>query len=281
MLPVNPPSYEFWKSHVILNGRSRDYHVANFPGPLSIKSVLRGSAVWQTSEGCFELRPGSSLIINDRQTYSITVDSREIVETLCVFFAAGFVEDVHRSMTTADRVLLDEPVNDRRLEFEERLLRDSSDLTPLMRRLQRDRDEDAVTRVAERLVSLRNSGMRQATRLPAAKPSTRAELLRRVNRGRNIIEGSLSQPLTLSEVARQAALSPYHFHRSFTRLFGESPGAYATRRRMEYAAELLRAGDTSITDICSRCGYESPGSFSALFRRYMGATPTQFRRLAN
>ena len=118
----------------------------------------------------------------------------------------------------------------------------------------------------------------QAAKVPAAKPSTREELWRRLHRGRNVIEGSLSEAIDLHQVAREAALSPYHFHRSFTRLFGETPHAYLARRRMERAADLLRSSDMPVTDVCCACGYESLGSFSTLFRKHAGVSPLQFRK---
>lgn len=277
MVLVNPRSASLWQSHVILNGRGRDYHVGNFPGPMSIKTVLRGTAVWQTEEGRFEIGPGSCLVINDRQPYSITVESKELVGTFCVFFAAGFVEDIQRTMTSSDLALLDDPVNNLRLEFEERLPTNDCVLTPLLRALHRTRDEEGILRLAEALVTMHEVTINQASKLQAAKLSTRVELLRRVHPGRNVIEGSLSQPLALYNVARQAALSPYHFHRSFTQLFGETPYAYITRRRMEHAADLLKNSNMAITDICFVCGYQSLASFCSLFRKYTGATPKQFR----
>jgi hypothetical protein len=45
----------------MLNGRGRDHHARNFPGPLSIKSVLCGTAARETDEGRFEIGPGACL----------------------------------------------------------------------------------------------------------------------------------------------------------------------------------------------------------------------------
>ena len=279
MVLVNPRGGALWQSHVILNGRARDYHVRNFPGPLSIKTVVRGAAAWETDEGRFEIGPGACLILNDRQPYSVTVESKEVVETLCLFFARGFVEDVARATATGDAELLDEPHRDHALEFHRRLAADDRTLTPLLERLHRTQDESLVWRLGEALVRLHADTRSQAANLPSVKASTRQELWGRVQRGRNVIEGSLAEPLDLGRVAREAALSPFHFHRSFTRLFGETPHAYLTRRRMERAAGLLRSTGMSVTEVCLACGYQSPGSFSSLFRTYAGVAPAEFRRL--
>jgi AraC family transcriptional regulator len=281
MVLVNPRQQALWQSHVILNGRGRDYHVANFPGPLSIKSVLCGTATWETDEGRFDIRQGSCLVVNDRQPYSITIESREIVETFCLFFSRGFVEDVARAMTRSDSELLANPWKDHSVQFHERLRFADRTFIPLLLRLHRTNDEDLIWQLAERLVEVDTGARAQAEKLPAAKSSTRQELWRRLQRARNVIEGSLGEPLELHLVAREAALSPYHFHRAFTRLFGETPCAYVTRRRIELAADLLRSTGMPVTEVCLACGYQSLGSFSSLFRKQVGISPTEFRRSRN
>jgi AraC-like DNA-binding protein len=278
MLLVNPRRNAFWDSHVVLNGRARDYYVGDFPGPLSIKSVVSGRAVWETSEGRFEIGPGSCLVLNDGQPYSITIESREVVETLCVFFSRGFVEDVARAAAGSDDELLADPFQREPLEFHERVRTNDRVLAPLLASARAGRDETMVWKLAEALVNSHTATRAQAAKVPAAKPATREELWRRLHCGRNVIEGSLSEAIDLHQVAREAALSPYHFHRSFKRLFGETPHTYLARRRMERAAELLRSTDMPVTDVCCACGYESLGSFSTLFRKHLGVSPVQFRK---
>jgi AraC family transcriptional regulator len=281
MLLVNPRQTALWQSHVILNGRGRDYFVPNFPGPLSIKSVVSGTATWETDEGRFEVCPGSCLVLNDRQPYSITIESKTVVETLCVFFSQGFVEDAARAMTKGDAELLADPWKDHAIEFHERVRADDRALIPLLRKLHRTNDEELIWQLAEALVKIDADMRARAEKLPAIKRSTREELWRRIQRGRNVMEGSLDQALELRQVAREAALSPYHFHRRFTQMFGETPSAYLMRRRMERAAGLLRSTNMPVTEVCLACGYQSLGSFSSLFRRQIGISPTEFRRAKN
>ena len=277
MVLLNPGQDALWKSHVILNGRSRGYQVRNFAGPLSIKAVRRGTATWETDEGRFEIGPGSCLVLNDRQPYTITVESRQVVETFCIFFSRGFVEDVARVMSHSDTELLTEPWKDHAIEFQERLRPGDRVLTYLLAELQCSGDERVVWKLAEELAKQHANARAQAVKLPASKASTRQELWRRLQRGRNVMEGAIGDPLDLARVARQAALSPYHFHRSFTRLFGETPHKYLTRRRMERAASLLKSTDMPVVDVCYACGYQSLSSFSGLFRKYAGVPPAWFR----
>jgi len=88
----------------------------------------------------------------------------------------------------------------------------------------------------------------------------------------------LTEKLPLQSIARLAHLSPFHFHRAFCAVFGETPHAYRTRRRLERASRLLKETDFPVTEVCLDTGFESVGSFSTLFRRRYGASPTEFRR---
>ena len=103
------------------------------------------------------------------------------------------------------------------------------------------------------------------------------ETFARVLRARDAIHARYAEPLRLDELAREAALSPFHFLRIFRSAFGETPHQYLTRVRIEAAKRLLLA-DAPVTDVCFEVGFQSLGSFSALFARRVGSPPTAFRR---
>jgi AraC-like DNA-binding protein len=93
-------------------------------------------------------------------------------------------------------------------------------------------------------------------------------------RARELIDAQYTQPLDLDELARSANFSRYHFLRSFRRLFHATPHEYLTRKRIERAKEF------TVTEICFRVGFESLGSFSALFHKIVGWSPSIYRARA-
>jgi len=99
----------------------------------------------------------------------------------------------------------------------------------------------------------------------------------RILRARDAIHERYAQALRLDDLAREAALSPFHFLRLFRAAFGETPHRYLTRVRIDAAKRLL-LGDAPVTDVCFEVGFQSLGSFSALFARRVGAPPSAFRR---
>ncbi len=84
--------------------------------------------------------------------------------------------------------------------------------------------------------------------------------------------------LSIREVAREAAMSPFHFIRRFESVFGATPHQFRIQSRLERAKHLLALSDYSVTDVCMEVGFSSLGSFSALFARRFGTPPSAYRR---
>lgn len=109
-------------------------------------------------------------------------------------------------------------------------------------------------------------------------PLVEEETFARLYRSREFLAGKLDQPLRLSDAANEACLSPYHYHRMFVRAFGETPHEFLTRLRIDRAKQLLARDECPVTEVCLAVGYESLGSFSALFRSAVGRSPSEYRR---
>ncbi|HUO84731.1 MAG TPA: AraC family transcriptional regulator [Thermoanaerobaculia bacterium] len=284
MIPmrVNPPGAVLGHEHVILRGVGRDYCVRGFEGPLSIKTVRRGRALWRTASGERILEPGRDLILNRAQRYDIQVDSDSVVETFCVFFRHGFAEEVARGWRETAESLLDDPAPAGTLELIETIETTPAAIAELLTQIEKAASvhadaDDLLTDLVEALVA-RDGGLRGlAFRARAARASTRGEILRRVLRGRDRIDSSWDESLTLDEMAASAGMAPHHFHRSFRRIFGMTPLEYRTRIRIEAARRRLEEGDEPVQDICVAVGFESVTSFTHLFRVHCGISPGCYR----
>lgn len=92
------------------------------------------------------------------------------------------------------------------------------------------------------------------------------------------ITGTLDQALDLTALAREAALSPFHFHRVFRGLVGETPLEMYRRLRLERAASRLLGSAAGVTEIALDAGYETHEAFTRAFRQAFGMSPSGFRR---
>jgi len=91
------------------------------------------------------------------------------------------------------------------------------------------------------------------------------------------ILGSLDSALDLTALAREAALSPFHFHRIFRGMVGETPLEMHRRLRLERAARQLLDHDDAVTRVAFSAGYETHEAFTRAFHAAYGASPSAFR----
>ncbi len=90
---------------------------------------------------------------------------------------------------------------------------------------------------------------------------------------------SYSEPLSLTDIAKSAILSRFHFSRVFRGATGVSPGRFLSAIRIYQAKRMLVSTTLSVTDISLAVGYNSLGSFTNRFTESVGVSPTRFRRL--
>ncbi|KIA62703.1 toxin-antitoxin system, toxin component [Nocardia vulneris] len=102
-------------------------------------------------------------------------------------------------------------------------------------------------------------------------------LLPHLRRARDLADRRYADPLDLDELAAAAGVSKYHFLRAFAAVYGLTPAAYLTERRIERAQDLLRATNLTVTEVCMLVGYSSLGSFSSKFRKLVGVTPSEYQ----
>jgi len=89
------------------------------------------------------------------------------------------------------------------------------------------------------------------------------------------VETAAQEELTLSQLARAADLSPYHFLRMF--LAGMTPHQFILRTRLHRAAVRLRRSTDAITAIAYEAGFNDLSTFNRRFRRLMGSSPGAYR----
>lgn len=99
----------------------------------------------------------------------------------------------------------------------------------------------------------------------------------RVNRALALIDREIDRDLSIGRLAKEAGISPFHFHRVFSALTGESVHALTTRRRLERALVLTQRGQRpQWKAVAAEVGYRSPDVFARAFKRQFGCTPSQF-----
>jgi AraC family transcriptional regulator len=110
-----------------------------------------------------------------------------------------------------------------------------------------------------------------------AESAVSVDYARRINRAIDHIVRNLARPLRLDEVADAACFSPFHFHRIFKALLGETLSQFVKRQRLERALYLMsHAPRRSLTDVALGCGFSSSSDFSRSFKQHYGLPPSVF-----
>ncbi|NLR93789.1 helix-turn-helix domain-containing protein [Flammeovirga agarivorans] len=94
---------------------------------------------------------------------------------------------------------------------------------------------------------------------------------------RNYIDNNFNEKLNLNLFSRIRFVSKFHLLRLFKRYYGQTPNQYLIDKRIEKAKEYISAG-VSISNACYDVGFESLSSFSTLFKKKTGYSPSEYQK---
>jgi AraC family transcriptional regulator len=228
----------------------------------SISLVLSGTFVCRSDRGLSLMSPGSLLLGNAGHTFECSHQHGEGDRCLSFQFDPELFE----------RVAYDAGAS--RIGFDRDRLPPLRALAPLTARAatamaKQDSIEEVALELAGAVVRMAGDLRRDARKAaPDATPISR--VLRQ-------LESRIAQPQALSELARTAGLSRYHFLRVFKGVTGVTPHQWLLRARLREAARRLTTSRDPITDIALDVGFEDLSNFIRSFRAEFGVSPSRYR----
>ena len=93
------------------------------------------------------------------------------------------------------------------------------------------------------------------------------------------VDENFTTDISNKELAKLANMSQNHFLNIFKKLNNLTPYNYIVRKRIEYALKLLDETDMSVLDVAYACGFNNTASFYSLFKKYIGKSPSEVRKL--
>ena len=112
----------------------------------------------------------------------------------------------------------------------------------------------------------------EACCVPAAKQRVN------IKRSLSYIDTHLSERITLNDIADSCGLTTFAFSRGFKKTFGITFQEYLIRLRIDRAQQLLANPRLSVTEVAGEAGFGDLSHFTRTFRRYVGTSPSSYRR---
>jgi AraC family transcriptional regulator len=231
-----------------------------------IAAVTHGTFRYRSTLGSAVLAPGALLLGNHWRCFECSHDHGIGDRCVSFRFAPEFLEKVVAAIPGA-----------RRTSFTVPRLAPNPATLPILAAAETARDdgdaggfEEVALRVAGAV-----AGALSETKGRAAAPTSRDE--KRIGVVLRQIEAHADEPLSLAELAGVAAMSPYHFLRTFRAVVGMTPHQYILHTRLHRAAVRLRQTSRSISAIAFACGFGDLSTFNRRFQRVMGQKPSAYR----
>lgn len=295
MIRALNPSNKSIVASLPLNSNGMNYSVfRELQAPIrfrsfSIKYVISGEEKYRINGVDYDVKTGEYVLANTHAEGSVLIDSKSQVKGLCIDISQDLLSEI-----TAAHIRPDSAIPDKSLDrffhtedfLEQKFLSNSSYLGTKLQLLGAHFENHACIpeelpvehyyEMAELLLADYIPLHRQLQTVKAVKASTRKALFRAVEKGKAFIDEHFSSPISVAEIAREATLSEYHFHRLFKNMYGLSPYHYLMKRRLEFSQTLLQKHLMSVSEAALNTGFSDIHSFSKAFKKHFGVSPSGF-----
>ena len=258
-----------------------DWSIAEYPcdaGPhdhpfeethkqFTIAAVVEGSFSYRTKAGSALLYPGAIMLGNFGECFQCGHDHSVGDRCVALHFAPEFFAEIAATVAGCGLYTFPAP-----------MLPMVAPLTPLVVRLETLAAgacpleiEEMVTRVGEAILATLSGHTKVCQRVSARDERRIAQVVR-------YIEDHAAEQLDLDGLAKVAAMSKYHFLRTFERIVGVPPYQFLLFVRMRRAAVRLVTSSETVSTIAFEAGFGDLSTFNKRFRDVFGMTPRAHRR---
>jgi AraC family transcriptional regulator len=232
-----------------------------------IAAVMEGSFQYRTAQGAATMLPGAILLGNPHSCFECGHDHGVGDRCLSFMFDPGWFDSVLASVPGA-----------RSFSFRVPRLPPLASMTSIFAEMEFARSEQDPLRLEQVALQLAAKATSLITECTQPQPEPTRHDQRRIATAIRRIEIDRALPLSIHELARDAAMSPYHFLRTFRRVAGMTPHQFILRTRLQDAAVRLRQSSQTILDIALDAGFADLSTFNRRFRSIMGMTPRAYRQ---
>lgn len=262
---VTHPSEVTLENNYIVRWSGKSKHFETSSGPLSLKFSSSPKIEWRIKGRSFQLNPSTLLVLDQGEPYEVHVKSGVVVSAAGIFFSEELAAQLDESRPILPRIMTIRETNaelvnslvvwPQSTEDDEYLLSEAIDIV---------RECFLAYEMQKELLELK-------------REATSKDIMIGLYRARDLILSRSNLRLSLQDLAKEAGLSKYHFHRLFSTAFGHSCHAFLDATRLDRAMDLLTMGQVSVEDVALQCGFNSGRTLRLKFVRRFGMTPSTAR----
>jgi AraC family transcriptional regulator len=251
----------------------------------SIKFPVTGVDNFRLNHKMIQLEANNYLIVNNDQEVDCLLGNSE--KAISIFIEPELLTDVFNACKRNNEDLLSNPFdiqNNKPMFFENSYPFADNPLSELLLKLSNSFDLEKKNadkfdisfffKVSEALILSQQETFKEIRRINAVKKSTKIELYNRMILAREYIYDNWDKNISLVLLARLVCMSPYHFHRIFSSIFGITFLQYHKQIKLEKAKALIQSNTYSISHISQIVGYDNIHSFSKSFKKHFGFAPS-------
>jgi len=263
--------------------RLKSFYRKGTSAMFSIKYVLSGTEHYNINEQQYELTDNNFIITYPQQEIEVYIDSVTDAVGVCYYFDETILQQIFYAKNNSVEANLENIESKKKLLVNETTKEYIHNIpvhsfrTSLNNYLQKTNFEeldkyqisDFLMLIAEHLVIHQTQINDQLNDLNSTKTTTKKELYKRLQKGRQYIHDSFQQPVTIKDMAKAACLSEYYFHRNFRIFFNQTPHQYLQFVRLSQAHQLLKNNRYSKKEVAYNCGFDDVKYFSKVYNKWI------------
>ena len=277
-LPLEPGAQDavgWGRENCILWGRVRNADFGPCTHTLSIRAAWGGVEHCHVDGRTVGVDDDNFLILNHGRIYSSSIRSAQPVESLAICFSPRLVEQIHCDGGSS--------------QFLEHLRPHDMTVSPVLNSIRQALTagcddqvwyDQQLTLLLARMRAHQEQLLDRVDGLALIRAATRRDVYRRIARATDLLHSDYGNGVDLTELARSANMSKFHFLRLFKLVHGLTPHTYLQRKRIAVAVRLLESTSITVREVAIKVGFADDSTLVRQMRRWMRSTPGQVRAAA-
>lgn len=264
------------------------YECAEFPAAIGLLVAVGGVCRYNVNGTRYAVEAGQVLFVNRGSPLQVKAHEMGVRPAL-LFFHSRLPDLVQFSLSFGGEILLEKPFDSLPFDFSylERMHADPALQQSVLSLIELGSScssfgslqaDSLIRDLFESLLIRNQEAYKHSQNIQAVKASTRLEIFKRIAAAKDWMEANYAEDIDLESIASFAAMNSQHFLRMFKQVYSVTPHQYLIDIKLKRAKGLIETTNLTLNEVCQAIGFESPFSFSILFKKRFGAAPSQLRK---